>query len=253
VRTRHAASAGSHRDEGNIVAVSRIAAPPDDECIATASWSYLVGIDNATIGECLRSAAGYETGLYCLAACFGVVVCASGYLSDSLCAGLRQPVLCSLPHALKVELGPWRPLAPAGFVGRLGNNWLCFAHNCGRDLSQIGEVESAPAGCTSDFVLHEIRVAIASADATVAVWNGDSQPWSFRPWSYDQFAAPGASTLELLQMLSIRIAERACCNPGAALRQLFRGVSYSFCSNQARAVRTRQASTVASQPPCMHP
>jgi hypothetical protein len=51
---------------------------------------------------------------------------------------------------------------------------------------------------------------------------------------------------EFLEKLSIRIAVRAYCSPGAALRRLIRAISYSLWSNQALAVMARQASTFAN-------
>jgi hypothetical protein len=45
---------------------------------------------------------------------------------------------------------------------------------------------------------------------------------------------------EFLDKLSIRIAVRAYCNPGAALRWLFRVISYSKWSDQALALLARQ-------------
>jgi hypothetical protein len=54
--------------------------------------------------------------------------------------------------------------------------------------------------------------------------------WEFQPSSFDQYCAPGESTMEFLEKLSIRIAMRAYCSPGAALRRLFRVISYSIWS-----------------------
>jgi hypothetical protein len=86
----------------------------------------------------------------------------------------------------------------------------------------------------------DLKKAIAAASAAVATQVPTLS--DFQPLSFDQYAAPGANTLEFLEKLSIRIAEHAYCSPGAALRRLFRAISYSIWSDQALAVLARQPS-----------
>jgi hypothetical protein len=70
-----------------------------------------------------------------------------------------------------------------------------------------------------------------------------------RSLSFDVFdGAPGVSTSSFTRSC-LRFAERASCSHGAALRQLFRAISYStsFCAP------TRQSLTfVFQQPVCLH-
>jgi hypothetical protein len=93
------------------------------------------------------------------------------------------------------------------------------------------------------------KKAVAAASAAVAT-QVPTLSWDFQPLSFDQYAAPGAN-IEFFEKLSIRIAERAYCSPGAALRRLFRAISYSIWSDQALAVLARQPSTFVSPSPSM--
>jgi hypothetical protein len=97
---------------------------------------------------------------------------------------------------------------------------------------------------------NDFSKAIADA-ATVAVTPVPTVSWEFQPLSFDQYGAPGESTLEFLEKLSIRIAMRSYCSPGAALRRLFRAIRYSIWSDQALAVLARQPSTIAYPSPSM--
>jgi hypothetical protein len=94
---------------------------------------------------------------------------------------------------------------------------------------------------------NDLKKAIAAASAAAAT-QVPTLSWDFQPLSFDQYAAPGANTLEFLEKLSIRIAERAYCSPGAALRRLFRAISYSIWSDQALAVLARQPSSTFVYP-----
>jgi hypothetical protein len=97
---------------------------------------------------------------------------------------------------------------------------------------------------------NDLKKSIAAASAAAAT-QVPTLSWDFQPLSFDQYAAPGANTLEFLEKLSIRIAERAYCSPGAALRGLFRAFSYSIWSDQALAVLARQPSTFVYPSPSM--
>jgi hypothetical protein len=102
------------------------------------------------------------------------------------------------------------------------------------------------AACDRKFAEQEkrkdLKKAIAAASAAVAT-QVPTLSWDFQPLSFDQYAAPGANNLEFLEKLAIQIAERAYCSPGAALRRLFRAISYSIWSDQALAVLARQPLT----------
>jgi hypothetical protein len=83
-------------------------------------------------------------------------------------------------------------------------------------------------GGSARFAEHEKRKNFAKAIAAAAAAAGTPVPtlsWDFQPLSFDQYGAPGESTLEFLEKLSIRIPVRADCSPGAALRRRFRAVS----------------------------
>jgi hypothetical protein len=97
---------------------------------------------------------------------------------------------------------------------------------------------------------NDLRKAIAAASAAAAT-QVPTLSWDFQPLSFDQYAAPGASTLEFLEKLSIRIAERAYCSPGASLRRLFRAISYSIWSDQALAILAQQPSTFVYPSPSL--
>jgi hypothetical protein len=74
---------------------------------------------------------------------------------------------------------------------------------------------------------NDLAKAIAAAAAAAAT-PAPILSWDFQPLSSDKYGAPGESTLEFLGNLSIRIDVRAYCSPGAALRRLFRVISYSL-------------------------
>jgi hypothetical protein len=72
---------------------------------------------------------------------------------------------------------------------------------------------------------------LAKAIAAAAALAGTPLPtlsWEFQPLSFDQYCAPGESTLQFLEKLSIRIAMRAYCSPGAALRRLLRLITTAY-------------------------
>jgi hypothetical protein len=88
-------------------------------------------------------------------------------------------------------------------------------------------------GVSATFAKREKRNNLAKAIAAASAVAGTRVPtlsWEFQPLSLDQYAAPGESTLEFLEKLSIRIAMRAYCSRGAAIRRLFRVISYSIWS-----------------------
>jgi hypothetical protein len=81
-------------------------------------------------------------------------------------------------------------------------------------------------GGSATFAEQETRNDHAKAIAAAATAAGTPVPtlsWDFQPLSFDQYGAPGESTLEFLENLSIRIAMRAYCSSGAALSRLFSG------------------------------
>jgi hypothetical protein len=109
-------------------------------------------------------------------------------------------------------------------------------------------------GGSAKFAEQKKRNDLAKAIAAAAAAAGTPVPtllWEFQPLRFEQYDASGESTLEFLEKLSIRIARGMDCCPGAALRRLFRVVSYSIWSDQALAVLARQRSTFASPSPSM--
>jgi hypothetical protein len=85
-------------------------------------------------------------------------------------------------------------------------------------------------GGSATFAEQEKRNDPAKAIAAAAAAAGTRAPtlsWEFQPLSFDQSGAPGESTVEFLEKLSIRIAMRVYCSPGAVLRRLFRVISYT--------------------------
>jgi hypothetical protein len=107
---------------------------------------------------------------------------------------------------------------------------------------------------SSSFSEQEKRNDLAKAIAAAAAAVGTPVPtvsWNSRPLRFDQYGAPGESTLENLEKLSIRIAAHAYCSPGGDLRRLFRVTSCSIWPDQALAVLARQPSTFANPSPSM--
>jgi hypothetical protein len=101
---------------------------------------------------------------------------------------------------------------------------------------------------SATFSDHVKRNGLAKAIAASAAAAGTpvaTLPWDFQPLSFDQYSASGERTLEFLKKLSIRIVECACSSPGAALRRVFRVISYNLWSEEARALLARQPSTFA--------
>jgi hypothetical protein len=85
-------------------------------------------------------------------------------------------------------------------------------------------------GRSATFAAQAKRNDIAKSIATAAAAAGTPVPTlssDFQSLSFDLYGASGEITLEFLEKLSIRIAMRAYCSPGAALRRLFRVFSYS--------------------------
>jgi hypothetical protein len=97
---------------------------------------------------------------------------------------------------------------------------------------------------------NDLAKALAAATAAAGI---PAPPllWDVQPLSFDQYDAPRESTLDFLEKLSLRIAMRVYCSPGATLRRLFRVISYGIWSDQAVAVLARQPSTFANPSPSM--
>jgi hypothetical protein len=109
-------------------------------------------------------------------------------------------------------------------------------------------------GGSATFAEQEKRNDLAKSIAAAAAAAGTPVPTlscEFHPLSFDLYGAPGESTLEFLEKVSIRIAMRAYCSPGTALCRLFRVISYSIWSDQALAVLARQPSSFAYPSPSM--
>jgi hypothetical protein len=84
---------------------------------------------------------------------------------------------------------------------------------------------------SATFTEQEKRNDLANAIAAAAAAAGTPVPtlsWEFQLLSIDQDVAPGEGTLEFLEKLSVRIAMRAYCSPGASLRRFFRVIGYSI-------------------------
>jgi hypothetical protein len=101
---------------------------------------------------------------------------------------------------------------------------------------------------TAPFAEREKRNDLAKAFASSAAAAGTAVPTlsvQVPPLSFDQYGAPGESTLEFLEKLSIRMAMRAYCSPGAVLRRLILVISFRIRSVRTPAVLALQPSTFA--------
>jgi hypothetical protein len=117
----------------------------------------------------------------------------------------------------------------------------CSSAACGREAWRIGYI-------AEQEKRNDLAKAIAAA-AAVADIPVPTSSWDFQLFSFDQYGAPGESTLEFLENFFIRIAMRAYCGPSAAPRRRFRVISYSIWSYQAHTVLARQPSTFAYPSP----